>query len=256
MSLNINLVRSRLPEREIVYFSSTDTTMREAAALAAQGCPSGTTVVADTQTAGLGRHGRTWYSEPGTGLYVSIVLRPAMPPDELPVLTLALGLATAEAIARAAGLACDLRWPNDVLIRDQKVAGILVQVADDAVIAGIGVNVNHRWFPGDLQADATSLALASGGTHSREELLVRLVESVDSFTRLLVEAGRRSILDLFAGQSTYASGRRVTVYQGGTTITGVTCGLDSSGFLMVRKDDGTVETILAGGVRAAGAGRR
>src|SRR5262249_60120804 len=103
------------------------------------------------QTAGQGRYGRYWFSESESGLYASIVLKPSVSSATLPVLMLALGLATAEAIARSTDLECDLRWPNDVLIGDKKVAGILVQLQDRFVIAGIGINVNHAEFPPDLE---------------------------------------------------------------------------------------------------------
>ena len=223
--------------------------MHEAAALAAAGFPSGAAVVAEEQTAGQGRHGHSWHSEPGAGLYVSVVLRLPLPPDSLPVVTLALGLATAEAIARATELVPDLRWPNDVMIGDRKTAGILVQLIDSVAIAGIGVNVNHPAFPPEIAAEATSLRLAAGRSHSREDLLIALLTAIDSFCRMLVERGRPAILDQFTRRSSYASGKRVRVEQPGGAVTGTTAGLDPSGFLKLRADDGSESLILAGGVR-------
>ena len=104
--------------------------MKDAAALAARGEPHGTVVVAETQTAGIGRHGHSWHSESAGGLYLSIILRLPLAPDALPVLTMALGLAAQRAVDDVAGVACDLRWPNDLLLNDKKVAGIMVQAAD------------------------------------------------------------------------------------------------------------------------------
>src|ERR1043166_2382527 len=161
MSFDVEYVRRRLPGRVITFFPSIDSTMPEAARLAAAGCGPGTVVVAGEQTAGQGRYGRYWYSEPDSGLYASVVLRPALSSSSLPVLMLALGLATAEAIARATGLTCAIRWPNEVLIHDKKVAGILVQLQERFVIAGIGINVNHAAFPADLGEIATSLRAES-----------------------------------------------------------------------------------------------
>jgi BirA family biotin operon repressor/biotin-[acetyl-CoA-carboxylase] ligase len=249
--LDIERVRRELASRRIAWFRSIDSTMREAATMSHQGCPSGTVVVAEEQTAGQGRHGHTWHSEPESGLYVSIVLRLMLSPDALPALTLALGLATAEAIARATDLRCDLRWPNDVMIRDRKVAGILVQLIDDAAIAGIGINVNHTNFPPDVAAVATSLRVASGRAHERELLLVTLLRSVDSFCKMLLDGGKEPILKMFQQSSTYACGKRVRVEQAFEKIEGVTAGLDASGYLLVRKDDGNLATIVAGGVRPA-----
>jgi len=248
--LDIDAVLRRLPGRRISYFAALDSTMTEAARLAAAGVPAGTAVVAEEQTAGQGRHGHAWHSEAGSGLYCSVVLRPHLGPDALPVLTLALGLATAEAIARATDLACDLRWPNDVMLLERKVAGILVQLADGTAIAGIGINVNHAAFPAELSRAATSLRLASGRPHPREDLLVELLAAVDSYVHMLGAGGRGRILELFARRSTYASGKRVAVDLPEGAFTGVTAGLDPQGFLRLRRDDGTEILILAGGVRA------
>ena len=135
---------------EIYRFASLPSTMRKAIELAEAGCPSGTVVVADEQTAGQGRFGREWHSERGAGLYMSQVLRLKICPDSLPLVTLALGLATAEAITNVASAAPDLRWPNDVLLNGRKCAGILVQLHDGVLIAGIGINVNHTSFPTSL----------------------------------------------------------------------------------------------------------
>jgi BirA family biotin operon repressor/biotin-[acetyl-CoA-carboxylase] ligase len=222
--------------------------MAEAAKLAREGCPSGSAIIADEQTAGYGRHGSAWHSERGSGLYVSIVLRLAIPPASVPVLSLALGLATAEAIANSTGLACDLRWPNDVLVGEKKCAGILVETEGPAFIAGIGINVNQSAFPDDIAALATSLRLASGRSHSRDQLLVNLLESVGRVTGILAEHGRAAIVEAFSRASSYVQGRRVIV----DTMEGVTDGLDPSGFLYLRRPDGARTLILAGGVRPAG----
>jgi BirA family biotin operon repressor/biotin-[acetyl-CoA-carboxylase] ligase len=111
----------------------------------------------------------------------------------LPALTLALGLATAEAIARATGLGCDLRWPNDVMLGGAKAAGILVQRQDTCFVAGIGINVNHSAFPREIAAEATSLRLHTGREQSREQLLIALLPAVDSFVTMLAEGGRQVI---------------------------------------------------------------
>lgn len=220
-------------------FEILDSTMREA-----EGRPVGSVVVADEQTAGIGRHGHAWHSEAGAGLYLSVVL-----PVSLPVLTLALGLATAEAIARTADLRCDLRWPNDVLFGDRKLAGILVQLSEATAIAGIGVNVNHTAFPGELAGLATSLRMATGRVHSREALLDALLKTIDSFCTMLAAGGAAPVIEMFARASSYARGMRVAVELGGERVVGTTAGLDSSGFLVLQKDDGSRTLVLAGGVR-------
>jgi BirA family transcriptional regulator, biotin operon repressor / biotin---[acetyl-CoA-carboxylase] ligase len=247
--LDLDTIRAAFPEREIVWLDRCASTMTEAARLARAGCASGSAVIAEEQTAGQGRLGRSWLSEREAGLYVSIVLRLGLSEQSARVLSMALGLAAAEAIARAADLRTDLRWPNDVLIGEKKCAGILVTAEPPAFLAGIGINVNHASFPPDLAPIATSLRLASGRLQSRELLLIHLLETVDGFTRMLAEAGRGPVLKMFARASSYASGRRVVVDQGGAMLEGVTDGLDSSGFLRLRLPDGSRTTILAGGVR-------
>ena len=158
----------------------------------------------------------------------------------VPVIMLALGLATREAI----GCGADLRWPNDVLLNGKKCAGVLAQLEGDTIIAGIGINVSQTEFPDDLETPATSLLL-EGVTVSREDLLVALVESVDRYTRLSSD----EILRQFTNASSYVFGKRVRVEAGVAGLEGVTCGLDPAGFLRVREDNGTETTILAGGVR-------
>ena len=235
-----------MTERQIIRLDSTPSTMRDAAELAAGGCAHGTAIVADRQTDGIGRQGHSWHSEPGAGLYVSVVLRLSEP---TPILTLALGLATVDAIRDVAGLACDLRWPNDVMIGGKKTAGILVQMAGGAAVAGIGINVNHTGFPPELTGVATSLRMQSGREHDRDALLSRLLTSIDECCEILRDGGEAAILKMFSTVSSYANGKRVKVDLGERTIEGVTAGLDDAGFLRVRKTDGSVETVLAGGVR-------
>ncbi len=252
MALDLDQIRAALPGREIVWLDVCGSTMTEAAALAQRSARSGTVVIAEQQTGGKGRMQRVWHSERDAGLYPSFVLRLGIPEESARVLSMALGLAVAEAIARATDLRCDLRWPNDVLIGEKKICGILVQVEGDAFVAGIGINVNHQSFPPELDGIATSLLLAAGRPQSRERVFIRLVEAVDSFTRMLAEGGRQPVLDMFTRASSYASGKHVVVDQGDGVIEGVTAGLDPSGFLYVRRPDGTRTTILAGGVRPAG----
>jgi BirA family transcriptional regulator, biotin operon repressor / biotin---[acetyl-CoA-carboxylase] ligase len=251
MPFDLASVRARLPGREIEWFQSVSSTMTIAARLARDGCVSGTIVGADGQVAGIGRQGHAWHSEAYAGLYVSMVLRLPLAARDLPLVMLALGLGTQEAITQVSGLAADLRWPNDVLIGDRKCAGILAQLDGDAVIAGIGINVNHTQFPSEIAPVATSLYLAGRRSVSREHLLVALIHDVESCCKILSEEGAPAILRMFSRASSYASGRRVSVEQDDQKIEGVTCGLDPAGFLVVRSDDGKETTILAGGVRPA-----
>jgi BirA family transcriptional regulator, biotin operon repressor / biotin---[acetyl-CoA-carboxylase] ligase len=249
MPLNIDMVQGLLPDRQLHWSPIADSTMHEAVRLAAAGASSGTVVGADEQTAGHGRFNRPWHSERDTGLYFSLILRLPLEPAALPVLTLALGCATVEAIQITTGINCDLRWPNDVLIADRKCAGILTQLHNGAIVAGIGINVNQSHFPPDVDAIATSLRLASGRENSRESLLVALLDDIDRHAATLVRQGPAAILDLFTQMSSYVSGRRVTVDVPDGAVTGTTAGLTEAGFLKLRLDNGAEQIIIAGGVR-------
>jgi len=251
--MDCDLLRAEMPDRRIEWHTVLGSTMSEASSLAAAGAASGTVVGAEEQTAGQGRLGRSWHSEPGSGLYVSVILRHQFTPANLPVVTLALGLAVSNAIFQATDLACDLRWPNDVLIPSKKsegkCAGTLSQLEGSAIIAGIGINVNHSRLPVELGAIATSLRIASGRIHSRERLLLKLLPNIDRYCALLERDGREPILEMFSRASSYVSGRRVRVDQEGSTLRGTTAGLNDSGFLMLRDDGGRDHQIVAGGVR-------
>jgi len=230
-------LRAAFPNRRVDYFASIDSTM-----LAAAGKPAGSIVVADEQTAGQGRHGRSWHSPAGSGIYLSIVLEPQ------PLLTMALGLAAAHAIRQSTGAVCDLRWPNDLMLGEKKLAGILVQLSGALAVAGIGINLRRTAFPPELEPIATSLEAHAAAPVNAADLSIELLRAIGRF---LAEPPE-NILKLFAAASSYASGRRVTVDLPDGRIEGTTAGLDAGGFLIVRKDDGTDTLIVAGGVRAAG----
>jgi BirA family biotin operon repressor/biotin-[acetyl-CoA-carboxylase] ligase len=248
MPLDVARVCALRPQNTVHYFSTIGSTMTEGARLAAAGGPHGTVILAEEQIAGVGRLGRCWTSPSELGIYCSILLRLPLAPASFPVASLVLGLSTAEAIEKATSLACDLRWPNDVLIEERKVAGILTHLVDNCIVAGIGINVNQTSFPPDLRTPATSLRIASDGRlQSREEVVVALLEAVDFFSSMLVSEGPASILRTFTSASSYALNRRIVIEENG--IKGVTAGLDENGFLLVRSDSGRLERLAAGGVR-------
>lgn len=249
MMFDIEAVSEALPERAIFWLAETGSTMNDAARLAESGCPSGAVVGAETQFAGQGRHGHGWHSEAGAGLYFSLILRLDLPPEQTPMVTMALGLAAAEAMTQVAGLATDLRWPNDVLIGGRKVSGILVQQNGGALVCGLGINVNQAQFPPDIAEIATSLRIASGREISRERLLIELLPAIDRYLAILATEGKEAVLRLFSHASSFVSGRRVVVDQSGAVLRGTTAGLDADGFLILQQDDGTRTLILAGGVR-------
>jgi BirA family biotin operon repressor/biotin-[acetyl-CoA-carboxylase] ligase len=159
---------------------------------------------------------------------------------------MALGLAVQRAVNDIAQASTDLRWPNDVMLSERKVAGILVQAVEGALIAGIGLNVNQIAFPEDLSEIATSLRIETGREYAKDSLAERIVAESLRYSSLLVEKGKREILRRFEESSTWPLGKTVEV---DGRIRGVTAGLDVNGFLLVRTSD-NLETIIAGGVRA------
>ncbi|MBN9659698.1 MAG: biotin--[acetyl-CoA-carboxylase] ligase [Acidobacteria bacterium] len=234
--------------RQIEWHQSIDSTMHRAAELAAEGCPAGTIVGADVQTAGQGRLGRTWHSNDG-GLYFTMILRPRVEMRDLPMVTMAVGVAVADALQMFAGVSVDLRWPNDVMVGERKLVGILAQWHAGAVLAGIGLNVSQQEFPDDVKSIATSLARETDRIHNKQVLLKAIAASVDTHIEILETSGVTAILRLFASASTYVSGKRVKVELPGGDVIGTTAGLTPDGFLLLRKDDGEEITITAGGLR-------
>jgi BirA family biotin operon repressor/biotin-[acetyl-CoA-carboxylase] ligase len=231
---------------------STNTLLLEAAA---SGAPEGSVYIADEQTAGRGRGGHAWHSSPGEGLYLSVLAKPSLHLREALWISLATGIAAQAAIFSTTGLKIDLRWPNDLLLDEKKLGGILVETAvepdSDATlryaVIGMGINLNHAAFPADLAALATSLRVATGEIQSRQALLLALLRALD-YELTQLEEHAPDLLDRFTAASTWVRGKRVHVpEQGG--YTGVTAGLDERGFLLVDADDGTQRTVLSGGVR-------
>lgn len=230
---------------DVHWFASTPSTMDVAASLANNGARHGTVVVADAQTAGRGRRGNTWASPPGAGLYLSVVARPST--TNLSLLTLAAGVAIREGVAAATGLAPDLKWPNDLLVDRKKLAGILAEglgigTSEQAVIIGVGVNVQPAAYPPDVAVRATSLEGELGRSVDRDELLSQLLMHLWDRLAQLNDPG--VILRAWREGSPSAIGTRVEWDH----HHGVTAGIDDSGALLVKTSAG-IERIIAGELR-------
>jgi len=242
-----------------LHFSAlTGSTNSDALDAGRAGAPHGSVYFADAQSAGRGRGDHRWQSDAGQGLYLSVLLRLALPAGRLPLLPLAAGLAAAEAIHTASGLTADLRWPNDLLLGDQKTGGILVESKTDGTalafaVVGIGINVHQRSFDSTLATPATSLDLASGRTINRQALLVALLKSLERESQMLLDSdASKAIPARIEAASTWVRGRNVEVH-GPQECVGVSAGLNENGFLQVQTANGLV-TVRSGGVRAAKTG--
>jgi len=250
------LLRGTIFDAQLHHFYKIGSTNTAAMAAAADGAPEGSVFLAEEQTAGRGRGAHSWQSARSAGIYCSVVLRPPLPPSDVLVLSLAAGLAVRTAIEQInPHVTPDLKWPNDVLIAGKKVCGILTEMNAEVtrvrhVVVGIGINVKQADFPKELEAEATSLRLATGSEWSRVELAAALLKSLDREYRLLVEQvdARQSILRRFAEQSSWVRGKQIHVEENGSKIEGTTEGLDERGFLQMRTAQG-LRTILSGTVR-------
>lgn len=237
------------------YFriGSTNTMLMKAAA---EGAAEGTVLVAEQQTAGRGRGGHSWSSPPSTGIYASILLRPNLAPADVLPLSLAAGLCVRDAVKDVTGLACDLRWPNDVLLNEKKICGILAEMSAEAtrvryVVVGMGVNVNQSEFPPELNDEGASLRTETRREWSRVDLLAALLKLLDSRYRAIQQHdGAAQVLREFEAASSFARDREVRVEENGG-YQGTTAGLDEQGFLLVRTAAG-VRRVLSGGVRPLG----
>jgi len=243
--------------RRIYHFFKIDSTNAVAMRLGESGEPHGTIVLAEEQTAGRGRAGRSWTSEKSAGIYCSILLRPPIPPAHAPLLTLVAGLAARDAVAEDLDTLPDIRWPNDLLVGGRKVCGILTEMHAEPdrihyAVVGIGMNVNQTKMPDALADIATSLRIETGKTHSRLELLIRLLRSLDRYYNQFLADGATPILRRFAEVSSYFKGKRVRITTATESFTGTTAGLEPSGVLRVARDDGAgIVPVLSGDVAEA-----
>lgn len=235
---------SRGVKVDVRWHASLPSTMDAAAVLAMEGAAHGVVVAADAQTAGRGRRGTTWASPPGAGLYFSFTARPS-PGTAISLFTLAAGLGVRDGVAAATGLSADLKWPNDLLVGRHKLAGILAEglalgAPEQAVILGVGLNVQPAAYPPDVRARATSLEGELGRDVERGLLFAEILSGL--WQRLAaLEASPGDILRAWRAASPSATGTRVE-WDGKH---GVTAGIDESGALLV-KTGGAIERVIAG----------
>jgi BirA family biotin operon repressor/biotin-[acetyl-CoA-carboxylase] ligase len=249
----------------ILTYDTIDSTNSEALKQARLGAAEGLCIVARQQTAGRGRHGRTWVSESDAGLYFSIILRPKIDAKHVPLITLMAGIAVHDTL-QDIGLKPDIKWVNDILVNEKKISGILAETTETtdgvAVIVGIGINLKSSNFPPEIADIATSIQASSapykarvdafsgrGGSLLVEELTETLIKYLSYFYDLLTsENGPALIIDEWRRRSTYFSGKAVRITLENETITGVTDGLEPNGALRVQKTGGSVVFIQAGDV--------
>ncbi len=237
----------------ILRYDSLPSTNTEAARQAMLGAPEGLCVVAREQTLGRGRRERQWISPRDAGIYFSIVLRPRLEMRAWPLLTFAAALGVTDALGEVSALDADIKWPNDVIIGDRKLSGILAEAIEtprgSACILGIGINLTDRAFPPDFREIATSIEALTGSATPAETLLESLVRAIDQrYARLQQSGGGPETIRALSARSSYAEGKRVLVQLDGESFEGVTRGLECDGALRVEICAGEIRRVRAGDI--------
>jgi len=250
-------LRTRIIGRNLYHFYDVDSTNSFAARLISHGrrIHEGTVIIAESQTAGRGRLGRSWYSEREAGMYFSMVLFPKVPPSLAPLFTLGTAVAMHNAVERYSGLDVDIKWPNDLLIGGKKICGILSEIQAEVdlvktMIVGVGLNANQEQLPEDIAGRATSLRIASGRIQSRIEILLEFFEEFENIYLDFERKGPRGIIDQWSRFSSFANGRKIEIHDGVRKISGVTCGLNPLGALRIEQKGGRIEEVYSGDVVA------
>jgi BirA family biotin operon repressor/biotin-[acetyl-CoA-carboxylase] ligase len=243
-------LKVRLLQGPIHHFETLPSTNDLAKELAASQAPEGTLVVAEGQSRGRGRLGRQWSSPPGAGLYVSVLLRPPLPPSDLPQITLTAAVAVVRALKRATGVAPGIKWPNDLILAGKKLGGILTEMETESdqirhLVLGLGLNVNNREFPAEIEDLATSLILATGRSFSRLAILKAWLEELDSLYQLFLDREFARILTEWK-EYTVTLGQFVRVRQGPVEISGQALEVAPDGALLIETRTGEIVRVTSG----------
>jgi BirA family transcriptional regulator, biotin operon repressor / biotin---[acetyl-CoA-carboxylase] ligase len=237
-----------------IYTPTTGSTNDDALALAAQDAPHGTLVVADEQTSGRGRQDRSWVSPSQAGIYISLLLRPDRPIQHAPLLAIAAGIAAVEAIHSVTGARAQIKWPNDILLHERKIAGILTETDISpegryAVVLGFGMNVNTPYtaLPARVVFPASSLQIELARTTSRPLLLAAWLQHMEALCTEW-EADNHAAIVTAWHRHAYGIGQNITIQQQDQTLHGELLGMDQDGALILKSTTGDISQIRAGDV--------
>ncbi|RPI80111.1 MAG: biotin--[acetyl-CoA-carboxylase] ligase [Desulfobacteraceae bacterium] len=239
-------------QTELIYLPETDSTNRVAKDLALKNAPEGTLVIAEKQTQGRGRLGRQWFSPADEGVYISLIIRPAIPPQEAPKLTLLTAVAIADAIIDLTGLPIHIKWPNDILINAKKTAGILTEINSEMdrvnyIVVGLGLNVNTPSFPDEIKDLATSLFLETGQKWSRLKVVQAYLHWFEKYYTLFTQSGFSPVLKRWK-ELTRMIGKSISVVMLNEQYRGVVQDIDSDGALIIKNPNGNIQRIICGDV--------
>ena len=242
--------------KPVVYYPETDSTNIRIRHLGDEGAPHGTLAVADRQTAGRGRRGRTWESPGGSCIYMSILLRPDLAPEKAPMLTLVMACGVAEGIMDCADVKVQIKWPNDIIVSGKKLAGILTEMSTQVdyinhVTVGVGINVNVQNFPEEIQT-ATSLLSETGTQTKRAPVIAAVMKHFEENYKIFMQTEDMSgLMEKYSGLL-INRGREVLILEKDSEYKAFAEGINQKGELVVRREDGTVEKICAGEVSVRG----
>jgi BirA family biotin operon repressor/biotin-[acetyl-CoA-carboxylase] ligase len=234
-------------EGRITWLPEATSTNDLAKLMAERGADEGSVIIADTQTAGRGRLGRSWASPAGAGIYASVIFRPAL--RVAPLLTIAAGVAIAEGIGAATGLEVQLKWPNDVYVGDRKLGGILAEGAAHFVVLGFGINVLPAAYPPDVNTRATSIGTELGRAVDRGLVLAECLAALWARYTDLVEHRDAAVIDAWRARAASTVGKPIEWQRDGIVERGTVRDVDAAGALLMATDAGPVIRIVAGEVR-------
>jgi len=248
------ILRTKWIGKRIHHFQTLGSTNSKAYELALNGAEEGEVVIAESQEKGKGRLGRQWFSPPFLNIYVSLILRPKIPPHQASLVTLMAAVATADAIRNFSGILPMIKWPNDILFRGRKVAGLLNEIYSEVdrihfVILGIGVNLNmdEKMFSKEIRNIATSLKIETGETVSRKDFLQSLFLELEKWYAMFSEQGSALILKAWRDRA-HIKGKQVKVTSFGETLVGRAIDIDSDGALILETKGGRQKRVVAGDV--------
>ena len=242
--------------KPVVYYPETDSTNIRIRHLGDEGAPHGTLAVADRQTAGRGRRGRTWESPGGSCIYMSILLRPDLAPEKAPMLTLVMACGVAEGIMDCADVKVQIKWPNDIIVSGKKLAGILTEMSTQVdyinhVTVGVGINVNVQNFPEEIQT-ATSLLSETGTQTKRAPVIAAVMKHFEENYKIFMQTEDMSGLMKKYSSLLVNQDREVLILEKDAEYKAYAEGINQKGELVVRREDGAVENICAGEVSVRG----
>ena len=252
-----SLMKTRWAGKNIVYYTETDSTNLRIKQLGDEGAPEGTLAVADHQSAGRGRRGRSWDSPAGSSIYMSVLLRPKIAPDRAPMLTLVMACSVAEGIMDCEDVKVQIKWPNDIIINGKKLVGILTEMSTQIdyinhVTVGVGINVNMTGFPEELRATATSLRIETGHVVKRAPLIAAVMERLETNYEVFMKTEDMSGLMEKYSSLLVNREKEVMVLGAREQYRAYALGINNTGELIVRRDDGTEEAVYAGEVSVRG----